>query len=1043
MKKLSLLVIVAVVVAVVTTCVDPEGNIVNPFYDFGELRTPHEHEWGEWTVSRSASCVEEGELIRACADDESHFDRQAIPIDPDAHDWEVREDENYVPPTCTEPGYGFLSCSLCQKFEVNGEIAPLGHEFELYELTSLPNCSTPGTETAHCVRQTSGCDATDEHFIPIDPDAHEWNDEYEVTTPATCSAEGEETDTCAFNAEHIRTRETDIDPDAHDWNDVYQLTTAATCMTGGEETTYCYYNIMHTQSRETAVDPDAHVYDTYLTLTAATCSEEGAEQGTCVYNRSHTPDRRAIPIDPDAHDYGEWIFIGMVGIAGTCTEAGEETSICSRNAAHLQKRDTPVNPDAHNWNNVYKITKVSTCSEEGVTTDTCRNTENLEVDKQHTRTKSVPIDIMAHKYENYQLRNSWETPNCSRTGINRSPCSYDPDHDWGMLVTPIDPNAHNYVSYTVTTPATCTATGTETAPCARNADHTRGTRTVAVNPNAHNYATYTETTAATCSATGVETAPCTRDPNHTKGTRTLAINPSAHNYGSYAVIDAATCSAAGSQKRTCSHNSSHTETQTIDINPSAHNWGSYTVTTDADCVRTGSQTRTCTLSSSHVDTQTIPIDPNRHYWKANGANTYDPDAPNIIWDTSIAATCTTAGEDRNDCMNGACNGYRTKAVAARGHNYSFPYYWEPSDENTGWGLFEGTRVAATCSSTGTEKRRCTRLDANGSFTYTGQTFCGDEQTRTIPINPDAHQYTNTYLAPSNCTYGNKYDVKCSLNSAHDKIDYDTARQPNNHDWSAAWVYNPVPTVRENGTRTKTCGHNSAHTQSETAYATGTVELTYSAVFYRDRGNGYEYSVDVTSFEGAAQGSLIYLPEYVLQERTLGGQTTRPGDYVKVTGITDYETTKTFGTLAISRYIVMGSGINFTVAKNCASYMVDSNNPNLSAPGMASVLLYNKAETELIMVSSLATGTIEVRRNIGDYAFRNCTHLDTVIVQDTVMSVGLGAFSGMTFSQTIRIRGPNSEAAADNLWGGTYSDGGSPWRSGCRANRLYGIMAGGW
>ena len=952
MKRLIVSGIVSVVVTalaavVITACVDPEGNIVNPFYDFGELRTPHEHEWGEWTLARSATCVEEGELIRVCTEDETHVERRAIPIDPDAHNWEVTEDENYVPPTCTELGYGFQTCSRCQQFEVNGEIAPLGHEFELYELTALPNCSTPGTETAHCIRRTSGCDATDEHFTPIDPDAHEWNDEYEVTTPATCSAGGEETDSCAFNAEHTRNRETDIDPDAHDWNNVYQLTTAATCMTGGEETTYCYYNIMHTQSRETDINPDAHVYDTYLTLTVATCSEEGAEQGTCIYNRSHTPNRRAIPINPEAHDYGEWNSVGMVGIAGTCTEAGEEIRTCSRNAAHLQKKDTPVNPDAHNWNNNYKITKESTCSEEGVSTDTCG------YNAEHTRTKPVAIDIMAHKYEDYQLRNSWDAPTCSRTGYNRSPCSYNPTHIEGLLVTPINPDAHVWQGYTTTTLATCSADGIRTDTCRYNPAAHQRTQVVPKDPeNYHtwNYGFLEEnyegpdrpigykatrrelSQQPTCVDYGRERWFCGFNNMHTLEQYSYDNPPLGHlNNGNWERYRDPTCTVDGLDYIWCGRNCGNYIEGRI-VSALGHlwsNWTWYTANSIPTCISGGTQERHCTrVSSSHygsVEYQSTPSDPNAHVYPSDEADARSGNSRLTDGGPgSYFPTCSTTGLWYPYCRAYAWhNDPNDRAYSTTGIVLAV----DPSQHV--WNNNYQLTTPATCSAGGVETDTCSK--------------CAGPRTRATAINANAHDFNGV-----------------------------------------GYTYSGVGEV-QNGIRYKLCKLNAAHqTASEGAYATGTPGLSFS---------GNTVSIPPTVTGTPQYDRYVWIPDYYLNGDTyvavnsLVQNSQGPNTYIKYIGKLDDQGLLSIGNNACKDFTslieIFGkiTSLGDSAFANCTSLSyVD--------PGWGFL------------------------KKIGNYAFANCTSLlsNGLVNFDFVAEVGPYAFNNCTSLQTIYL--PRLEIIGD-------------------------------
>jgi hypothetical protein len=49
----------------------------------------HTHQWGEWTITRAATCIAEGEETRVCALDATHKETKTIAVDlVNGHDWE-------------------------------------------------------------------------------------------------------------------------------------------------------------------------------------------------------------------------------------------------------------------------------------------------------------------------------------------------------------------------------------------------------------------------------------------------------------------------------------------------------------------------------------------------------------------------------------------------------------------------------------------------------------------------------------------------------------------------------------------------------------------------------------------------------------------------------------------------------------------------------------------------------------------------------------------------------------------------------------------
>ena len=48
----------------------------------------HAHQWGAWTVTKDATCTTAGSRTRTCALDPSHTETEAVPINPNAHNYQ-------------------------------------------------------------------------------------------------------------------------------------------------------------------------------------------------------------------------------------------------------------------------------------------------------------------------------------------------------------------------------------------------------------------------------------------------------------------------------------------------------------------------------------------------------------------------------------------------------------------------------------------------------------------------------------------------------------------------------------------------------------------------------------------------------------------------------------------------------------------------------------------------------------------------------------------------------------------------------------------
>ncbi len=151
----------------------------------GEL--PHEHAFGEWTVTKEATCTEEGSRERVCECGEKETEVIAAL----GHSAAEAVKENEKAATCTEAGSyeSVVYCSVCHE-ELSREtvtVEALGHDFHVHEIVP-PTCNKSGYTVYKCSR----CDKTYKDD-PVEPE-HQW-DEGTVTAP-TCTEKGYTTYTC-------------------------------------------------------------------------------------------------------------------------------------------------------------------------------------------------------------------------------------------------------------------------------------------------------------------------------------------------------------------------------------------------------------------------------------------------------------------------------------------------------------------------------------------------------------------------------------------------------------------------------------------------------------------------------------------------------------------------------------------------------------------------------------------------------------------------------------------------------------------------------
>ncbi len=108
---------------------------------------PHEHNFGEWTVTVPATCTEAGEEQRTCSCGET----ETRPIKATGHTEAI---DAAVAPTCTETGLTEgKHCSVCNEVLVEQEVAPaLDHDWDEGKVTMPATCTQEGKMAYICMR---------------------------------------------------------------------------------------------------------------------------------------------------------------------------------------------------------------------------------------------------------------------------------------------------------------------------------------------------------------------------------------------------------------------------------------------------------------------------------------------------------------------------------------------------------------------------------------------------------------------------------------------------------------------------------------------------------------------------------------------------------------------------------------------------------------------------------------------------------------------------------------------------------------------------
>lgn len=297
-------------------------NKVNHIFD---IKTVNEN-----TLAVPADCVNPAKYFYSC-ECGAHTNDTTLVFEsgaPNGHtfgEWEESKSAN-----CEEGGKEKHICSVC-KAEEERDTAPLGHDWNAeYTIDVKPTCTKPGSKSIHCSR----CDATKD-VTEIEPTGHSFG-EWTVSKDSTCVAGGQKTRKCEICG-YTEYEDTDIDPDAHEWEEDYTIDKEPTCTAAGSKSIHC--SRCDATKDSTVIPVTDHTYGEWEIVTPSTCTENGVKKHACI----HCGFEQTEIIEP-AH---EWEDSRTVDIAPSCTEQGEDSVHC-RNCDE-RKDIKEISPKGHDW----------------------------------------------------------------------------------------------------------------------------------------------------------------------------------------------------------------------------------------------------------------------------------------------------------------------------------------------------------------------------------------------------------------------------------------------------------------------------------------------------------------------------------------------------------------------------------------------------------------------------------------------------------------------------------------------------------------------
>lgn len=489
-------------------------------------------------------------------------------------------------------------------------------------------------------------------------------------------------------------------------------------------------------------------------ITEPTCGTAGSKEITC--SRCDFKDTKEIPATGN-HAYGDWVIVKET----TCTEEGLRTQTCA-NCGDVKKEILPKVD--HTWNEG-EVSKQPTCTENGERTFTCTIC-------QETKTEvAEDLPAIGHNWSDWEVKDA----TCTEDGLKTRHCQNDGCNEVESEVIPA--TGHTFGEWEVTTPATCETEGQETRTCA----DCNETETRVIKALGHEFVDYTYNNDATCEKDGTETAKCTRcDKTDTR----VAEGTKLGHELKEEILTNPTCETAGSKKITCTRCDYE---EIVEIPAIGHKWNDGEVTTAPTCTEEGVKTFTCQNDPSHTRTEVVPAlghDLKETIVKAPTCTEagskkvactrcdYEDSHVEIPalghkWDDGVvtkAPTCTEAGVKTFTCQNDK-NHTRTEVIPATGHD-----------------LHEEVIKPATCTEKGQVRVFCTKCD-----------FEEIKETESF-----GHDLKEEVIKAPTCTEKGETKVTCS-NCDFEEIKYTDALGHNMVDGEST-----LPTCLTQGVQKKVC-----------------------------------------------------------------------------------------------------------------------------------------------------------------------------------------------------------------------------------------------
>lgn len=687
-------------------------------------------------ITTPATCETDGVRTYTCQNDNTHVKTEVIP----------KLGHKYVgvptAPTCSAYGYTTYTCQNDNNHVyVSDFVATVAHTYAKDDAQSVPaTCVSKGYDVMVC----SGCG--DSYKVIIDATGHDWNDG-EITTAATCTANGVKTYTCNNDDTHTYTEV--IPATGHTYGAGVVVREADGGNTGLIE--YTCSECGDKFYEEYVTDSTIHTW-TVKEQHDATCDNAGSITYKCVGCSKCTADNYATFTKQTAalgHNY-----VGVETTAPTCTEKGVMTYTCSRcDAAYTEE----IPATGHTYG-AGAVTE-ATCTTAGYTKYTCEDCGYEMLDNY--------VAPLGHQMDSHVVT----APTCTTAGWTTHSCTRT-DCGYSYIDSVTEATGHDYDS-AVTTEPTCEADGVKTYTCkncAADVDGHSYTETVA--KTGHAWGEWVITKYPTATEEGIKTRICA-NVNCPIQKETVILPKLGHTMAAGDIKVQPTCTTTGVQEYVCTEHTGDAAcgyTYEVTLPALGHDWNDGKITTAATCTADGEKTYTCKRTDcGAAKTEVVPktghdmetavteatcvSDKFTTYtcktcgyaYVINETGTALGHTFSVVVET-VDATCEAKGYTIYKCER--CEQTKTETTQAIGHD---------------WGEWK-TTTPATCEERGVETRVCKN---NPNHIQTRRTNTVDHDFVSTLYHPTCTESGFTILACKGCgktirtdfvpAYGHKYD----------------------------------------------------------------------------------------------------------------------------------------------------------------------------------------------------------------------------------------------------------------------------------------------